>query len=1321
MAKSSLPTLRNQVPAAAAQRMALQQARARTRRLPWEPNGWKDLGSLLRKAGDLDEAREALQKAADLAPEDAGAWILLGQIEASFGDDRLAQKHFQHALTLDKDATDAHQGMADLLFRSNDNEVALTYADRVLEHKPNDVPALSRKAQLLTRLRRFDQAAVICHKLIQQDPRNGSTHWNDLGNIKRDLGDLNEAEACYRKAASLTTSDPVPLSNRLTLLHYMPDQGAEDILQACKEWSARFAPAKAGKRPVPSDLSPGRPLRVGMYSDGFRQHPVGAMTTPALEQLVKLGIEIYAYTTSNVVDSVTRRLMKVARQWTPIATMTVEQLAQRVMDDRIDILIDLSGHNAGNRIRTMTLQPAPVQVKWVGGLINTTGVEAIDYLLSDAIESPPGSDHFYTEKLIRMPDDYICYMPPARVPDVGALPALRNGYVTFGCFNNPTKINEVLLAEWARLLDAVPASRLFLKGGSYESAEVCERIRGIFAGHGIAGDRIRLEGHSPHYELFDCYNQVDVALDPWPYSGGLTTCEAMLMGVPVVTLPGPTFAGRHSATHLVNAGMPELVAKDWDEYRQRVLELVGDLASLSTIRAHLRQILLQSPVCDAPRFARNLANALRAIWQRYCAAKRPAALAFTAEGQPWFEDEDAPMEVIQPDFDALPGTTQEGPDFHFGIQGKIVVLDHGGMLATAPAMQTLTSAGALTIVVIDPASRLHDAARLKADKLLHHHQAHVALGDGEPGVLYTCLDTELTGTLEPLVPAKQQPFMQQSASVLAKLPIATIRLDRIDGLDALDWLALNETHDNVKVLQGAEGLLPNVLIVHVRVLFIDVFNRQSELSELSRQLARYGFRLLRLENQRMGSLFSDPKLRKLYDDVQSQLLSCDAIFVPDDQRIKALDDNQRAKLALILHAAYRAPDLAHRVLQVTGEEPADAYLAAQPPKRQNQAGDRKATDMEEVQQAQPRPSMATSTPQECTSTPAAPPAAPSRTDVPSSEANSQATRLSPTGRQRPFVSVVVPSYNRAEDLRRCLYSILAVDCDRLEIIVSDNASPDHTQDVLAEFKDPRIKAFRQDKNVGAELNMAFIFEKASGEWVITLTDDDWLMPQAVSVIRESVRCNPDVGFILSPLRQINAGGGLVPDHLLIPLQGNPEQQHHFRSFPAGPESLRTLFWHGHVFSRWILRRDVIDLEGYKRQIGRHLYSPMWITSKALLNHPTIYTNTHVVTHRVFNKIHWEYPDDYMYGGVIDMIKELLSGQPDHLAKMLESTAGRALSQIPFVLGHGKDHLDRYVRAVMKFPEFTRIPTFSASLVKKLQAVGADESIVRIARNPPKAG
>jgi predicted O-linked N-acetylglucosamine transferase (SPINDLY family) len=1081
MAKSSLPSLRSQQSSAASQRMSLQQARARTRRLPWEPNGWKELGRLLRKAGELDEAREAAQKAADLAPEDSGAWVLLGQVEAGSGNDRLARMHFQHALTLDNDAVDAHQGMADLLFRSNDNGAVLTHADRVLERKPDDVSALSRKAQALTRLRRFDQAAVICHKLIQQDARNGSTHWNDLGNIKRDLGDLTEAEACYRKAASLTTSDPVPLSNRLTLLHYMPEQSAEDILKACKEWSARFAPAKAGKRPVAADLSPARPLRVGMYSDGFRQHPVGAMTTPALEHLVKLGIEIYAYTTSNVVDSVTRRLMKIAKQWTPIATLTVEQLAQRVMDDRIDILIDLSGHNAGNRIRTMTLHPAPVQVKWVGGLINTTGVEAIDYLLSDAIESPPGSDHFYTEKLIRMPDDYICYMPPARVPDVGALPALRNGYVSFGCFNNPTKINEVLLREWARLLSAVPGSRLFLKGGSYESTEVCDRIRGIFASHGIAGERIRLEGHSPHYELFECYNEVDVALDPWPYSGGLTTCEAMLMGVPVVTLPGPTFAGRHSATHLVNAGMPELVARDWDEYRQRALELVGDLDSLGTIRAHLREILLQSPVCDAPRFARNLANALRAIWQRYCEGKPPAALSFTADATPWFEGDDAPMVLTHPE----PDPEQGDGSFNFAFQGKVVTLHHGGTSLGGKRFADLSRLGALQSIAIDPAGQVQDPERLKLQGQLQHYHAQIALGDGQPAVVYACLDASLTGTLEPLAASEQPGFARQGASVLAKLPVATARLDGIDGLERLDWLILDAAHDNPSILDGAQRLLREALAVQVGVLFAKVYARQPDLADISARLTGLGLRLLRLDNASYRSHFP-AALAPHVDHGGSQLFSADAVFVPDAARLKTLDNNRRLKLAFILHAAYGATDMAHQVLDLVDTEKAMRFLTA--------GGWLKDPAATEPTQ----------------------PAAPSRASTdPTTRAGIIEAPALLRSRTTPRPAYVgIPVYNEEKYIEETIRSLKEQDTDAVGFLVCDNASTDRTLEIVRDTagSDTRFEIFRQTENRGAYTNFKFAYENTDSEYFMWLGGHDYLSPDYLRRCIEALETDPELSM-----------------------------------------------------------------------------------------------------------------------------------------------------------------------------------------------------------------
>jgi predicted O-linked N-acetylglucosamine transferase (SPINDLY family) len=920
MAKPSLSSVRRRIPSNAGQPLTLQQAEARTRQFPNDPAAWKQLGRHLREDGRIDEAVDALQKAVDLASEDPEAWILLGQAEAKAGNDPVAQQHFERALELRDDAWEAHQGIADVLHRRYDNEGALVHLDRVLELRPNDVPALSRKAQLLTRLARLDEAAVLCQQLIRQDSKNSFVHWNDLGNINRDLGLLDEAERCYSKAATFGKTDPTALSNRLTLLHYMPDRGPLDILHACKEWSARFAPTKAVVRPVPSDRSPHRKLRLGMFSDGFRQHPVGAMTTPALEHLVNMGVEIYAYSTSNMIDSVTRRLMAIATKWTPIATIDNEGLAQRIREDGIDILMDLSGHNAGNRIRTMTLQPAPLLMKWVGGLINTTGVEAIDYLLSDAIESPPGSDAFYTEKLIRMPDDYICYMPPRRVPDVGALPALRNGHITFGCFNNPTKINETVLAQWARILHAVPGSHLFLKGGSFGNTQLRQRTRDILEGHGVSPERIRIEGQSPHYELFQRYNEVDIALDPWPYSGGLTTCEAMLMGVPVITLPGPTFAGRHSATHLVNAGMPELVTNDWDEYLTRAVGLAADLDSLATIRSHLREILLKSPVCDGRRFARNLANALRAIWQRYCDGKPPAALSFTEEGRPWFEGDDAPLALTHPD----PEPQTDHDDFNFSLQSKVITLVHGGSLVESDAFAELTQLGAMNVIALDPPGQISNVDRLRREGRLQHYHAQVTLGDGEAATLHACLDASLSGTLAPLATEAQLPFMASAARVLAKLPVKTIRLDEIQGLEKIDWLVLNETNDNLKVLNGAERLLPEMLLLQVAVQFIPVYQQQPDLGALTRVLADHGFQFLRLVAVRERSYYPETKAHEQRPG--SQLLGADAIFIPGEHRMKAMDAARRVKLAFILHTAYRCVDAAYHVLRSVDEAVAERYL-----------------------------------------------------------------------------------------------------------------------------------------------------------------------------------------------------------------------------------------------------------------------------------------------------------------------------------------------------------------------------------------------------------
>lgn len=1289
--------------------LTVDQALDRTRRFPDDPRVWLELAQLTIDT-DAVQARCAAQKLAQLLPNDYDVRVILGKLESMAEQYEEARKHYERALELKPDDFDMLCQIASLHLQVNkSNDHALALIDRALAQQPRNIHALYLKAYGLILSHRYDEATdLLQSQLIPLDPAN-AYYWNLLGQTYRDTGALKQAETSYLKSIALAETaknqaayvDAV--SNRLTLMHYMPEHSAEDILQACKEWGAMFTPDHPIVRPRPTNSSPSRKIRVGLYADGFSAGPVSLMITPSLEHLRRFGFEIYLYANNPTYDHVAQRLIAAADRHATILQLSNEQFVQRIRDDGIDILVDLAGYNTSTRMSAMALEPAPLLVKWVGGLINTTGLPAIDYLITDRIESPLGSDAFYTEKLIRMPDDYVCYLPPPNIPDVGPLAAWKNGYVTLGCFNNPTKINEVVLEKWAGIMQALPDSRLFLKGGAYDSAALRRRVQEIMQGHGIAAERLRLEGQSKHYELLACYNDVDVALDPWPYSGGLTTCEALLMGVPVVTLPGPTFAGRHSATHLANAGIPELVAEDWDQYQSCVLALASNLDNLSTLRTSLRQTLLDSPVCDGQRYARHLATALRAIWQRYCEGKPRASLAFTADGKPWFEDGDAPMDVVEPDAAALTSSDDSG-DFQFQFRGKIITLDHGGAFVGTHASRNLSNLGSLITIAIDPAQALQGREQDMWGRLTQHYHHHVALGDGRPATLYLCQDSTYSGTLAPLSAARQLPALRQATNVLGTQTIPTTRLDDLTGLEKVDWLILNGANDNAAILQGAQRLLPKVLIVQARTLFADIFEKQTDLTRLSELLSAHGFKLLAPVQANTASYFPQD-LDLLKPPSRSQWVAADAVFVPDENRIREMDDNQRWKLAYLLHSAYDAQDLAYQVLKQTDEELAKRYL---------RGGGWLPAPASAVRTKLPE----ALTPGSVAQVHSPISAAASAPAIKKIAVSAKTAEEQTSGLKRPFVSIVIPTYNRANDLRRCLHSALAIDCDDMEIIVSDNASPDNTQEVLKEFSDPRIKAFRQKENIYGDPNFLFIIEQARGEWIITLTDDDWILPQAVSVIRAAVAANPNVGFILSPLRQIDADNRLMGDHLALSVpQDNPGQATLY-NFPAGPDSLCTLFWHGHIFTRWIMRKDIIDLEGYRKQIGKHAYAIMWMTSKALLTTDTIYTPHHVATHRVFNETFWSYPDDYMYGGVITMIKELLQDHPAHLDALTQSTADRALGQVGYVKSHGEDKLERYVKALMGFPEFTSLPKFIPTLVQALRNFNSDERIVQIALSGP---
>jgi predicted O-linked N-acetylglucosamine transferase (SPINDLY family) len=312
------------------------------------------------------------------------------------------------------------------------------------------------------------------------------------------------------------------------------------------------------------------------------------------------------------------------RRWREAASWSDEQLAAAIVDDRIDILIDLSGHTAGSRLAVFARRPAPVQLTWMG-YVGTTGLKAMDGLIADRFHVPAGEEAAYVERVLRLPDTLFCFDPPTETPAVSPLPASSGRPFCFGCFHNPAKINRGVADLWARILAAVPGASAYFAYAGYDVAEVQQRIRGWFADAGIAPDRIRFGGRLPRREHLARYGEVDLALDPFPYSGSTTTAEALWMGVPVVTMPGQSFAGRHSLSHLSVIGLTETIACDAEDYLARACGVAGDLDRLAILRAGLRERVAASPLCDGDRFARHLAAMLREVWLSRCegAAARP--------------------------------------------------------------------------------------------------------------------------------------------------------------------------------------------------------------------------------------------------------------------------------------------------------------------------------------------------------------------------------------------------------------------------------------------------------------------------------------------------------------------------------------------------------------------------------------------------------------------------------------------------------------------------------------------------------------------------
>ncbi len=578
-----------------------------------------NLGVALKEQGKLDEAAACFRRALKLKPEYAEAHRNLGDALKDHAKLDEAVACYRRALEVKPDYADAHVNLGIALTEGGNLEEAIACWRRALELKPDCVEAYSNLGNALTYVGQPDDAAACLRRAIDLNPAYAMAH-NNLGNALKEQGKLDEAIACYRKALDLKADYTEAHSNLLLALQYRTGVTLAELAEAHIEFDRRHATALRGAitpyaNAIDRQSQPhlGR-LRVGFVSADLGRHPVGTFLVRVLENLDKERVETVCYSDRIVKDDLTLRLQSAATEWRDVKPLSDQRLAERIAADKIDILFDLAGHTGHNRLLVFARKPAPIQITWIG-YEGTTGLAAMDYLIADRYVVPEGSEGHCRERVLRMPDGYLCYDPPSAAPPVGPLPALANGYATFSSFNNTAKITAEVVGVWSEILRRTPAARLVLKYRGLGDPSVRRRYLELFAAQGVSPDRLELLPESPYAEYLLAYHQVDVALDPFPFSGSATTCEALWMGLPVVTCPGETFASRHSLSHLANVGLTETIAGSLSDYVERAVSLAGDPARLAVLRLGLRERMAASSLCDGKRFAENLLSLLHEVWQ----------------------------------------------------------------------------------------------------------------------------------------------------------------------------------------------------------------------------------------------------------------------------------------------------------------------------------------------------------------------------------------------------------------------------------------------------------------------------------------------------------------------------------------------------------------------------------------------------------------------------------------------------------------------------------------------------------------------------------
>jgi protein O-GlcNAc transferase len=579
-----------------------------------------NLGKLLQKQGDIAAAEIYFRQYWQLQPDEPKAWEALlsaMQIQGKHSESiALLQDHLQQQ----PDQAIAHYYLGTIYNNLARFSEAISYLQQALQLDPNLAIAHNNLGYAFIQNGQLSTGIESCLRAIEIQPKLAIAYLNH-GLALNNQGRVSEAIARFQETLRIDPNYHPANTNLLYALNYSPDYSPVTVAAAHHQWGQQITKLtqKVLHQQSSSKLDfKSKILRVGYVSPDLRQHSVAYFFEPILSHHDPTQVETFCYANVPNPDAVTQRLRNLSHHWRDVYNLDDDQLADLVRFDGIDILVDLAGHTGSNRLLMFTRQPAPIQVTYLG-YPNTTGLVNMNYRLTDNWADPPGlTDDYYTEELIRLPRCFLCYLPSPTAPEVIGLPAKTMGRITFGCFNNLPKITPEVIALWSQILHSVPNSRIILKIRWFDDQPTRDRYLSMFTDCGIDSQRVKLIGMIPdsnHHLAF--YGNIDIALDPFPYHGTTTTCEALWMGVPVITLAGQTHVSRVGVSLLTTVGLPELIASTPQEYVDKAVALAFDLPRLSQLRANLRHQVAASPLCDAVGHTQAMETMYRQLYQQH--------------------------------------------------------------------------------------------------------------------------------------------------------------------------------------------------------------------------------------------------------------------------------------------------------------------------------------------------------------------------------------------------------------------------------------------------------------------------------------------------------------------------------------------------------------------------------------------------------------------------------------------------------------------------------------------------------------------------------